>query len=129
MEEEENTAPGLMDTSKRVAHQALVVFENRIELLMVELEEERERVMYAFWLSVVVAVCGLLAGIVLSAAIAVVCWHWSPVGILLILAAIYAAAAGISFRLLARLRSDWKTLPATMEELRKDRECLEKSLS
>jgi uncharacterized membrane protein YqjE len=106
-----------------------VIFENRMELLVLEIQEERERIMRAFWLSLAAAVFGLLAGVALSIAIAVVCWQWSPVAVLLILAALYAGIAGFLARQLAQLRRDWQSLPATLEELRKDRAWLEKGLN
>jgi uncharacterized membrane protein YqjE len=121
--------PHLADASKRIAQQTLVIFENRMELLLLEIQEERERIMRAFWLSLGAAVFALLAGVALSIAIAVACWPWHPVAVLLILAALYAGIAGFLARQLAMLRRDWQSLPATLEELRKDRECLEKGLN
>ena len=118
----------LTDESKRLAHQALVVCENRMELFLVELQEERDRMLRAFWLSLAVAVFGILAGITLSAVVAVACRNWSPIGTLLILAAIYAGTTAVLYAQLARIRRDWQTFPATVDELRKDRQCLAKSL-
>ena len=66
----------LADASKRLTHQALGICENRLELLLLELQEERDRFLCAVWLGLAVAGFSLLAGIVLSAAVAVACWHW-----------------------------------------------------
>jgi uncharacterized membrane protein YqjE len=129
MDASADNPPHLADASKRIAQEALVIFENRMELLVLEIQEERERIMRAFWLSLAAAVFGLLAGVALSIAIAVVCWQWSPVAVLLILAALYAGIAGFLARQLAQLRRDWQSLPATLEELRKDRAWLEKGLN
>ncbi len=129
MDDQPNNAPHLAEASKRLAHQALVICENRVELLLVEFQEEREQIFRAFWLGLAAAVFAFLAGVVVSIAIAIALWAWSPVGVLLILAAAYAGLALIFGRKLLRLRRDWRTLPATMDELRKDRECLEKNLN
>lgn len=129
MEMPSNTIPHLKDASKRLAQRTLVVLENRIELLMVEVQEERERVLHAIWLALGAAVFALLAGMTLTAAIAVAFWRESPLAALSILTALYAAVAAMLYARLARLQRDWQTLPATLEQLRKDRECLGKNLN
>jgi uncharacterized membrane protein YqjE len=121
--------PHLAKASKRLAHRALVICENRFQLLMVEAEEERERILRAIWLALGAAAFGLLAGIALTMVIAVVLWRQSPVAALLILTALYSGAAALLYARLARLQRDWQTLPNTIEQLRKDRECLEKQLA
>jgi len=119
--------PHLAEASKRLARQTLVIVENRLELLLVELQEERERIFHALWLGLATAVFSLLAAVTVSIAIAVAFWNWSPLGVLLILAAVYAALAAVAGRQLAALRRDWRTLSATLDELRKDRACLDKN--
>lgn len=120
--------PHLGSATRRLAQQILVICENRIELFLVEIQEEREQIMRALWLSLVAAVFALLAGVAASIAIAVACWQWSPLAALLILAAIYTVGAGIAFWKVDHIRREWRTLPSTLDELRKDRECLEKNL-
>ncbi len=115
----------LAATSKQVARRLLTLGENRLELLAVEVQEERERLLHAFLLALAVAVFGLLAGLTLTAAI-VITWTGSPVCILLILTLIYAAAALIlCLRVLGLLRN-WQSFSASVDQLRKDRACLEK---
>jgi uncharacterized membrane protein YqjE len=118
-----------VDASKRLAQQALVVCENRIQLFLLEAQEEREHIFRAFWLSMAMAVFVLLAGVALTLLIAVVCWPWSRVAALAILVAVYGGIAGFLYAQLARLRRDWQSFSATFIELRKDRECLEKNLN
>jgi hypothetical protein len=48
--------------------------------------------------------------------------------VLLVLASLYAGAAAFLYSRIVLLLHDWKTLPATLEELRKDRVCLEQIL-
>jgi uncharacterized membrane protein YqjE len=92
-------------------------------------QEERERILHAFLLALGVAAFGLLAGITLTAAMVVLLWAWSPVTVLLILTGIYAAAGIYLYQRLTGLLRDWQTLSATLDQLRKDRECLEKLLA
>ena len=116
-------------TSKHIVRRLLVIWENRLELLTVEVQEERERFLRAFLLALGVAVFGLLTGIALTAAIAVLLWPYSPVAALLALTGLYGIAGACLCWRLRRLLRDWQTLPATLDQLRKDRACLEKTLS
>ena len=60
---------------------------------------------------------------------------WSRPGLahrdrrLLTLAVLYGATSFVLYRRFTTLQRNWKTLPATLDQLRKDRECLETSLT
>jgi uncharacterized membrane protein YqjE len=127
---EESTAGfrQLAATSKQFAQRLLTIGENRIELLTVEVQEERERLLHAFLLALGVAAFGLLAGLALTAAIVVWLWTWSHVAVLLALTCLYGAAGIYLYRQLAGLLRDWQTLSASLDQLRKDRACLAKTL-
>ncbi len=115
-------------TSRSFARRLLITGENRLELLAVEMQEGRERLLRAILLALGVAAFGLLASIALTAAIVVWLWAWSPVAVLLILTGLYAAAGiGLYLRLTGLLRN-WQTLSASLDQLRKDRACLERIL-
>jgi uncharacterized membrane protein YqjE len=116
-------------TSRRFAQRLLTIGENRLELLMVEVQEERERLLYAILLALGVAAFGLLAGITLTAAIVVLLWPYSHMGALLTLTGLYGVAAVCLYRRLTLLLRDWQTLSATLDQLRKDRACLEENLT
>jgi uncharacterized membrane protein YqjE len=112
-------------SSKHFARRLLTIGENRLELLMLEVEEERERLLHAILLVLGVAVFGFLAGVALTVAIVVVLWKFSPVAVLLVLTGLYTAIGVYLYRRLTVLQRDWKTLPATLGQFRKDRACLE----
>jgi uncharacterized membrane protein YqjE len=128
-ETETDNGVHLADASKRLAQRALVICENRVELLMVEVQEERDRILRALWLALGAMAFGLLACVALTAVVAIAFWRTSPIIALLILTALYAAAAALLFMNLVRLQRDWQTLPTTLDQLKKDRECLEKNLN
>jgi uncharacterized membrane protein YqjE len=109
-----------------VAHRLFVIFENRLQLLLLEVEEERERILRAIWFSLAGAVFGLLAGMAITILIVLAFWRHSPVVALVVLVVVYLGAMLVCFANLGKLLRSWETLPATLEELRKDRECLEK---
>jgi len=117
------------ESSKHFARRLLTIGENRLELLMLEVQEERERLLHAILLVLGVAVFSFLAGVALTVAIVVALWHLSPVTVLLVLTGLYTGSAIYLYRRFARLQQDWKTLPATLDQLRKDRACLEKTLA
>jgi len=115
-------------SSKDFARRLLTIGENRVELLMVEAQEERERLLHAILLALGVAVFGFLAGVALTVAIVVLLWHLWPVAVLLVLTSLYAAIGAYLYQRFSALQRDWKTLPATLDQLRKDRACLEATL-
>ena len=119
----------LAATSKRFAGRLITTGENRLELLMVEVQEERERLLHALLLALGIAALGLLGTITLTAAIVILFWQLAPVTVLIVLTSLYAASAIHLHRRLTVLLHDWKSFPATLDQLRKDRECLEKSLT
>ncbi|HEY0456409.1 MAG TPA: phage holin family protein [Verrucomicrobiae bacterium] len=119
---------GPLAASKRFARRLLTIGENRLELLVLEVQEERVRLLRAILLALGVGVFAFLTGAALTVAIVVLLWNLSPVAVLLVLASLYAGAAAFLYSRIVLLLHDWKTLPATLEELRKDRVCLEQIL-
>lgn len=122
------TTPGLgdvMSLSKRLVKQLLRIGHGRLELLSVELQEERERLMLALLLALGTAVFGLLAGIVLTALIVLISWEYSPKITLVVLLALYAGAGFSTYLRLKKMQRDGRLFPATMEQLQKDRACLD----
>ena len=119
----------LARTSKRLARLLLAIGENRVELLMVALQEERQQALRAILLVLGMAVFGLLAGITFTAAVAVFWWDYSPLGVLLTLTAVYATAGILLSWRLRRLRRDWRTLSTLLDQLREDRASLKETLA
>jgi uncharacterized membrane protein YqjE len=126
MEESTDSIGRLASTSKDIAQRLLIIGENRLELLTVELQEEREHLLHTFLLALGAAAFGLLAGITLTAAIVILWWACSPATVLFILTGLYGVAGVCLCRRLTRLLRDWETLSASLDQLRKDRACLEK---
>ncbi len=118
----------LAATSKRFTRRLLTIGENRLELLVVEVLEERERLLKAFMLVLGVATVGLLAAITLTAAIVVLGWAYSPLGVLLGLTGLYGVIGIVLYRRLTSLLRDRRPFEDSLDQLRKDRACLEKLL-
>ena len=113
-------------TSKQLGRRLLIFGENRLELLTVEVQEERERLLRAIFLALGVATFSLLSGIAMTAALVVWLWDSSPLKILLTVTGFYVASAFFFYRQFGILLRDWQTLPATLDQLRKDRAGIEK---
>jgi uncharacterized membrane protein YqjE len=129
MEEPTVSVRQLAATSKELAQRLLIIGENRLELLTVELQEERDRLLRAFLLALAVAVFGLLAGMTLTAAVVVLLQAWSRAAILLALTGLYGAAGVYLYWRLIGLLRDWQVLADSLDQLQKDRACLGKILA
>jgi uncharacterized membrane protein YqjE len=117
-------AASLRDFARRL----MTIGENRLELFTVEVQEERQRLLRALLLALGAAALGLLAAMTLTALIVVLLWDFSHWAALLTLTVLYGAAGICLYRRLTALLRDWQTLPASLDQLRKDRACLEKIL-
>jgi uncharacterized membrane protein YqjE len=125
METANNGFGPIAASSKHFARRLLTIGENRLELLMVEVQEERERLLHAILLALGVAVFSFLAGVAVTVAIVVLLWNISPVAVLLVLTSLYATTAVYLYRRFTALQREWKSLPATLDQFKKDRACLE----
>jgi len=117
----------LLGNARRLMHRVLSIGENRFQLFVVELQEERDRLLDMVLLAVAVAAVGLLCGIAWSAALVLIFWHLGPIPTLLILGAVYGIFTLALYSRLVKLRRHQQTLSATLDQLQKDRACLEKS--
>ena len=118
----------LVDASKQFARRLFTIGENRLELLIVEVQEERDRLLHAILLSLGVAAFGFLALLALNIALVILLWNHSPVLVLLVLTGLYTGIAVYLYRRLTRLLREWQMLSATLDQLQKDHECLKKNL-
>jgi uncharacterized membrane protein YqjE len=117
----------LTDAAKRFARRLLAIGENRFQLLVVEVQEERDRLLGMVFLGIATGAFGMLVGILWSAALVIFFWDYGPVRVLLILGAVYAVAAFVLCKWLFALRDHQQTFAATREQFRKDRECLKRN--
>ena len=107
----------------------MTIGENRLELLVVAVQEERSLLLRSVLLAFGVAAFVLLAGIALTAAVVISLWAYSPVYVLLTLAVVYSVAGLCLYRRLTGLQRNWHTLSTSLDQLRKDQACLEQMLS
>ena len=110
---------------KRFCRRLLAIGENRLELLSVEVQEGRDRLIQDFLLALAVAGFSMIALMAGSAALVVWLWNSSALAGLLSLMTVYGAVGvGLLLHLNRRLRA-WQALSASVDQLRKDRHCLD----
>lgn len=124
METPPDTDSNLVEATKRFVWRLTAVFQNRSELLMLELQEERERLRTIIFLAAGIAVLGFLGGITLTAVIALAAGPAHALAALIILAAVYICGAMFFYIKLSRLLDNWESFSATRNQLEKDREWL-----
>lgn len=99
--------------------------QGHLELLGIEIQEERSRVFKLFLLASVSFVLGLLILVGLSAAIVISFWDSNPIAAILILCALYAVVMAVCINQAVRLAKESASpFQATVEELARDRERL-----
>jgi uncharacterized membrane protein YqjE len=125
MDEPRESSAGLLDSLRRLVDTGLGLAQGRLELLSVELQQEKHRfVELLVWTFLAVAL-GLVAVIVVSFTIVVLFWESARVPVLVVLGALYIAATIWAISRLRRLlRSGRRPLHDTIEEFKKDRACL-----
>lgn len=116
-------SPSTAATLGRLGRAVLATLSNRAELLLVELQEERQRVVHVALLVGCLVVTSALTLVLLNLTIVVIFWE-HRVATLVILFLLHLAASLAGFFQLRRFVHEWQAFPATLGELKKDRECL-----
>lgn len=124
-QEQEENQPRLPETLRRLGAAILAVLQNRLELLVVELHEHRIHLFEALLMLLALVGLGFFTLMLLTAGVIVLVWHYFEVWGLFILCGIsLIATVLVGWRLQLRL-NNWPLFSGTMEQLKKDRECLE----
>ena len=125
METREPSTSGLLGHLRGFADSLIGSAHDRLELLSVELHEEKHRLVQIFiWISAIVFLA-MLAMVFASMALVVLFWETARIAIVCSLAGGYIAAliaVGLGFR--RYLKRQPKPFAATLSELRADRECI-----
>src|SRR5688572_32512659 len=125
METREPGSSGLLGSLRGFADGLLGSAQDRLELLSVELHEEKHRLIQIFiWISAIVFLA-MVATVFTSLAIVVLLWETHRVLAICCLAAGYLVAliaVVLAFR--SYLKRQPKPFAATINELRQDRECI-----
>jgi len=126
MDQKATFHPGLLETLRRLAATVLAILQNRIELLLVELQEERARLLNALMLTAVIVSLGLFTVAMAGGALAIAVWHEYGLRGLFALSALGLVGTVLAYWGLRVRLKHWPFLSGTLAELKKDRECLER---
>ena len=125
MDETKTERPGVMSALRRLGFTVLNVIQNRLELLVVELQEERIRLVNTLLLVAVVVTLGFLTLATAVVTIVMIAWDRFGVAGMLGLSGVGLVATLLTYWWLRVRLKNWQFLSGTLAELKKDRECLE----
>lgn len=126
MDETPHAGGGILAALKRMLKTLRDVLENRVELFIVEWKEERLRLFETLLLAAMGTVCALMALVMVTLTLVMVFWDTHRVLVVVLLTAGDAGASVTAFALLrSRLRKS-QPFSATLDQIRKDRECFDK---
>lgn len=118
-------APGLITGLTDIAKNLFALFVSRVELAAVELGEFRSNLLRLVLISAFGLIAAGFALVFWSGLLVVLTWEYLGWKILLILAAVFTAmAAGLFFKVQSMLTAGQLSMPATLTELRNDRDAL-----
>jgi uncharacterized membrane protein YqjE len=126
MDEAQHESGGLFATGKRILRMLYSLAQTRMELFLVELQEERIRLFDALLLMGACLVCAFMALALLTATVIVIFWEQHRILVLVLLTLAYGAAAVWSFWRLRRRLEEWQSFSATTAQFKKDQACLER---
>ena len=119
------TEVGLPRIFKQVLQTLSQLVGSRVELFLVELKEERVRLFTALALVLAGALFALMTVELVTLLIVVAFWDTDRIPVLVALILVYACAAAGAFFTLRRQLRQWQSFGHSLEQLKKDRECLE----
>jgi uncharacterized membrane protein YqjE len=120
-----DNATELGEAARRSAKLMLLMLENRLELVTLELQEEKLLLIRAFTRSLLAVLLAVLAvGMLTFAAVYFTPQEWRGTVIIALCVVLVLAAAGSALALVSAVKAMGKPLARTIEELRRDREAL-----
>ncbi len=119
---------GIFASLKGLLKTIVSVGQNRLELLLVEVQEERGRFFEALVLAGLVLILLLMALMVITMTVVIVCIQAHRLYIVFALAGLYLVGALIGVWQLRTRLKNWAPFAATLEEIRKDKECLDQKI-
>jgi|ERR1035441_4543203 uncharacterized membrane protein YqjE len=125
MEEPGESTPGFFASLGRLLKTLLAIAENRLELLLVELREERWRFFDALLLAGMVLILATMTLMAATIAFVGLCVKADRLDLVIALVLLYLAGTIFSFWRLRNRLKKWAPFSATLAELKKDKACLD----
>lgn len=128
MSESERLISGLAGSSRKLVQDVLAAGENRLDLLVVELQEEREQTFQAIGLLLGFAAVMVLFGFAITGAVVLGFWDVSRFWPVCSMAVLWGGVGIVVWRRLRHQIQNWQTLPETLNQLHRDVESLTRRL-
>jgi uncharacterized membrane protein YqjE len=123
MDEAPSGEGGVFSTVTRLLQRLRDTAEVRLELFLLELKEERIRVVDALLLTGIAIVFALMTLVMLTLTVVVIFWDSHRLLVLGVITVIYAVAATVAILKLRSRLQRWESFSATIGEFKKDSEC------
>ena len=125
MDEPGQTGKGMFASLRRLLKTAFAITENRLELFLVELQEERLQLFDTLLLLGVVLILVAMTLMMFTMTVVMLCLKYERFDLLIALMVAYLVATAIGvWRLRIRFKG-WAPFSGTVAELKKDKACLE----
>ncbi len=121
----DRNAGGLSGSLRRLFATLLLVWQNRLEMAAVELNEEKFRLLEVLILGAACFVFGIVALLTITAPLVIMLWDPAGVPLLIGFSIVYFLAALLAILALRNKIRNWPpTFAHTVAEIKKDSECL-----
>lgn len=127
MEGSPPTEGGIFSSVARLLQTLRDVVENRFELFLVEMKEERIRLFDAIFLLAIGIVCAVMTLVMITLVVIVIFWDTHRILVMTLVTLAYGISAALAIVKLRNRLLGWQAFSATIEQIKKDRSCLEKT--
>ena len=125
MAEPEPPASGILGSLRRLCDGGLALLQTRAELLSVELQEQKERLVRVLVLAAAAVFLANMAAVVVTATVILLAGESARLPLLVAFSLLYVIATAVAFIALRKeLRAGALPLSGTIAELKKDRDWL-----
>src|ERR1051326_6556986 len=124
MSEPQGKEGGLFASLRRILDGGLALVQNRVELLAVEVRQEKCRLAEAIMLASAVVALAMMTLTLLTFLIVTLCCDNGRVAVLLVLSLVYMLAALKAWSALRARLKGAAAFAGTLDEIKKDRACL-----
>ena len=126
MSDRPQSEDGLLAPVTRLLKTLCALLENRVELFLVEVQEERVRLVEVLLLALAGGVAALMTLILMTLTVVVIFWESHRVLVLALFTLAYAAVTTVAFWTLRSRFNRWRAFSSTLDQMKKDRAWFEK---
>jgi uncharacterized membrane protein YqjE len=118
------TVLGLLNSARTILDSGLGMVQNRVELFSAELQEERLRIFRTILYAAALVTLGILTLALFTATLIFAFWESARLAVMGGLTLLYFLGTVLLYRKLNGQLHQTRPLSATLEEIKRDRECL-----